>query len=124
MLTALLLAALAARAGLALRRARRVAGRRAELRRRHLRLARPAVILALIGFVGGPLSMAWLRDRPPFETAHAVAGSLAAACFLAAGWLGHRLEHGQGSRDLHATLGVAALLAGAVAAVMGFVLLP
>lgn len=125
MVTSLLLAALTLRLGLRLRRARRArAPRRAE-RGRHLRLGKTTVTLALLGFLGGPLSMALLRGRVPFGTVHALFGVLAAALFLAAAVLGRRLERGAGaSRDLHGALGVGALLAGALAAVMGFVLLP
>jgi hypothetical protein len=117
---------LALRAGMALRRARRTGGRRPpDLRRRHLRVAKPAVAAVALGFAGGPLSMLWLRDRAPFETAHAWLGATALALFVAAAVLGRRIEHGQSrALDAHALCGVlGALLAGA-AAVAGFVLLP
>src|SRR3990172_8005525 len=119
-------AALARRAGRARRRApRRGAPRtRAELDR-HARLGKLAVILVLVGFAGGPLSMALLRGREPFETAHALAGVCAALLFAAAGLLGRRLERARG-RPLraHATLAVAATLAAAIAFAAGLVLLP
>lgn len=118
--------ALALRAGMALRRARRTGERRApDLRRRHLRVAKPAVAAVALGFAGGPLSMLWLRDRAPFETAHAWLGAAALALFAAAAVLGRRIERGRSrALDAHALLGVlGALLAGA-AAVAGFVLLP
>jgi hypothetical protein len=119
-------AALALRAGLRLRRARlrRAPRTRAELDR-HARLGKLAVGLVLVGFAGGPLSMALLRGREPFGTAHALAGVCAAILFAAAGLLGRRLERGRG-RPLraHATLAVAAALAAAIAFATGFVLLP
>jgi len=126
MVVALVLAALALRAGLALRRSRRGASPRPPaLRRAHLRLAKPAVALALVGFAGGPLSAAFLRDWPPFGSLHAWLGLVAAGLFAGAGALGLRLEGGRSrSLDLHALLGGLALLAGALAAVAGFVLLP
>lgn len=126
MVTSLLLALLALRAGLGLRRARRGLARRDPAQRpRHLRLAKLAVWLLLLGFLGGPLSMAILRGERPFGTVHAWLGLTAATLFLATAALGWRLERGQSRRnDLHALLGVLALLAGAMAAVAGFVLLP
>ena len=121
---ALVLAAL--RTGLALRRAR--AARRPpprDGRRRHLRLAKPAVVLVVIGFAAGPLSAVWLRDWTPFSTFHGVAGGVAGVLFVLASIQGHRLEGGDASaRNVHALLAGCALLAAAVAAVAGFVLLP
>ncbi len=79
----------------------------------------------LAGFAAGPASMAWLRGERPFGTAHALAGCVAAVLFVATAILGRRLERGTGRPvDAHALLGVLALLAAAVAAVAGFVLLP
>ena len=89
MVLALALAALALRAGLAMRRRRR----RGEAPERgllasHLGVARPAVVLLLAGFVGGPLSALLLRDWTPFGTLHAWLGLSAALLFGSAGWLG------------------------------------
>lgn len=126
MLASLLLAFAALRAGLGLRRARRGLSRRDPSQRaRHLRLSKPALWLVLVGFAGGPLSMAWLRGERPFATAHAFLGLTAAALFVATATLGLRLERGRSlAFDAHALLGVLALLAAAIAAVAGFVLLP
>lgn len=123
---AIALCALALRAGLALRRARLGRGRRTSAgRRRHLRLAKPAVVLVCVGFVGGPLSAVWLRNWTPFGSFHAWLGLLAAGLFAAAALLGRRLETGRSRAfDLHALLGALGVLAAAVAAVAGFVLLP
>lgn len=127
MLAALALAGLALRSGLALRRARRrgdARGRRAE-RRRHLRLAKPALAMVFVGFAAGPLSMLWLRHREPFGTAHAWLGCAALVLFTGAGILGRRLERGGGRPpDAHALLATLAVLAAAVAALAGLVLLP
>lgn len=118
------------RSGLRLRRARRTGSApptttRRALRRRHLRLAKTAVTLAFAGALGGPVSMALLRDRTPFETLHGWVGIVAAGLLLATAVIGHRIEEGA-SRDfdLHGALAVAASLAAATAAVAGFVLLP
>ncbi len=123
---AIALCALALRAGLRLRRSRLGPTRRTPaMRRRHLRLAKPGVALLLLGFVGGPLSAVWLRDWSPFGSFHAWLGVLAAGLFASAALLGRRLEQGRSRAfDLHALLGGLALLAAAVAAVAGFVLLP
>ncbi len=129
MLSALALAALALRAGLRMRRLRT---RGAKLERgllaTHLRVARPAVLLLLAGFLGGPLSALFLRDWTPFGTFHAWLGLVAAALFGTAGWLGLRMQRGRLRRDrgarLHGLLGTLAMLFGALAAAAGLVLLP
>ncbi len=126
MVAGLALAALALRTGLALRRTRQGRGRRTPaMRPAHLRASRPAVVLLLLGFVGGPVSAVWLRGWDAFHTFHGWVGLLAAALFGSAGLLGQRMARG-GSRsfDLHALLGALAFLAGALAAVAGFSLLP
>ena len=126
MLATIALAALALRSGLARRSARRRGARRAPAAlRRHLALAKPAVVLVAIGFVAGPASMLWLRGREPFGTAHAWIGVTALVLFGVAGLLGWRLERGRGRPlDAHAALGTLAVLVAAAAALTGFVLLP
>ena len=134
MLAALALTGLALRAGLRLRAARlgraRKGSPRGALLRAHLRLARPAVVIALLGFVGGPASAAWLRGWTPFGSFHAWLGVLVALLFATAGFLGHRLATGRVTGDRgafatrHGLTGTLALLAGAVAAAAGMVLLP
>jgi hypothetical protein len=123
---ALVLVVRALRSGLVLRRGRRLhARRRPEELARHLGRAKLAVAFVALGWMGGPASMWWLRGRAPFETAHAWAGTLALALFLATAWLGRRLERGRG-RPLgaHALAAALALLAAGLAALMGLVLLP
>lgn len=126
MTASIALAALAARSGLRMRRARRLGVRRdPSERRRHLRIAKPAVALIAIGWIGGPLSMLWLRDRAPFETAHAWIATGAIVLFLATAVVGRGLERGRHRRlEAHALVGMAALLAAGLAALTGFVLLP
>jgi hypothetical protein len=127
MLASITLAALALRSGLAMRNARRrddPRTRRAHFQR-HLRLAKPAVLMVAVGFAGGPLSMLWLRGREPFGTAHAWIGTAALLLFVGAAILGRRLERGRGRPlDAHALLAALAVLAAGVAALTGFVLLP
>jgi uncharacterized membrane protein len=117
---------LALRVGLRLRRGRRLGGGRSRaLRDAHLRLAKPAVLMVLVGFAGGAVSAWLLRGWTPFGTFHAWIGVGVAGLFTAAAVVGHRIEEGK-SRDfdVHALLGGLALLLAAVGAIAGFVLLP
>jgi hypothetical protein len=120
------IAVFAARSGLQMRNARRLGTRRnATTRSRHLRTAKLAVALIAIGFTSGPLSMALLRGRDPFETAHAWIATLALGLFATAALIGRRLERGRSqARDVHALVAALALLAAGVAAMTGWVLLP
>jgi hypothetical protein len=126
MAVSITLAALALRAGLRLRRARLAGVRRPpEWRRRHLALAKPAVVMALIGFVAGPISAFSLRDWSVFSSFHGLLGLLVAGLFAATGLLGRQLERGRShALDAHALLAALSVLGAAVAAVAGFVLLP
>jgi len=116
----------ALRHGLRLRRARLAGVRRApELRRRHLIVARPAVVAILVGFALGPTSAVALRGFEPFDTFHGAVGVAVAALFASAAWLGQRIAHGRSrAQGLHALLGALGVLLSALAAVAGFVLLP
>lgn len=130
MLVALGLAVLTLRAGMRLRTQRqrrgvREARPRAELLRAHLRLAKPTVVILLLGFIAGPISAVWLRGWAPFGKLHAWLGLVAAVLFGTAAWLGHRLEKGESTApDAHGWTALLALLAAAITAVAGFVLLP
>ncbi len=126
MAVAISVAVVVLRAGVAVRRARkRGRGRIPDLRRAHLRLARPAVAVIALGFLFGPLSMWLFRGRTPFDTLHSVLGSIALALFLATAWQGRRLERGEREvAGLHGRLGLVALIAAGAAMVAGFVLLP
>jgi hypothetical protein len=126
MVASLGVVALALRAGLRLRRARfGREPRTPDLLRAHLRFAKPAIALICVGFLSGPISAAWLRNWTPFATFHAWLGFLTAALFLAAAFLGWRLEQHRGRPvDAHATLAGIAVLLAAVAMVAGLVLLP
>lgn len=126
MLLSLALSLAALRAGLVLRRARRLRQRRsAEAYRRHLRLAKPALALLVLGFCAGLASSVGLRGWNAFGTAHGVIASAALAAFLATGTLGWRLEHGQSRAvEWHARLAAISVLLAAAALGTGFVLLP
>jgi hypothetical protein len=126
MVASLGVVALALRAGLRLRRARfGREPRTPDLRRTHLRFAKPAIALICVGFLAGPISALWLRNWTPFATFHAWLGALAVALFIAVAIVGRRLEQHRGRpADAHAILAGLAVLAAAVAVVAGLVLLP
>ena len=126
MLVAIALAVWTLRAGVEVRRARRRGhGPIPELRRAHLRLARPAVWAIGLGFLAGPLSMWLLRGRSPFDPLHALIGGVVVFLFAATAVLGRRVERGELSvAALHGRLGLAAVIAAGAATVAGFVLLP
>jgi hypothetical protein len=126
MVASVALAVWALRAGRDVGRARRRGrGALSDLRRAHLRVAKPAVVAVWLGFLAGPLSMWLLRDRDPFGTLHAWLGLLAASLFVATAVLGRRLEAGgRDAAEWHARLGLAAVLLAGAASVAGFVLLP
>jgi len=126
MTAGLALAALAFRAGVRLRRSRlRRLPRTPELRAGHLRFAKPAVAMVLVGFVAGPISWVWFRGGELFGTFHGFVGLAVACLFGAAALVGRRIETRRSrAHDLHALLGGLAILFAALAAVAGFVLLP
>jgi cytochrome b561 len=126
MTVTLLLAGATLRLGLQLRRMRHAKQRRPpDLRRRHLRLAKITVVFVAVGFVAGPISAWLLRDWTAFASFHGWIGTVVAALFFAAAILGRRLERGTSRLlDAHGWLGLIAMLAGGLAAIAGFVLLP
>ena len=133
MVVSLLLALVALRSGLLLRRARlRRIPAPAGTRDRHLRIAKIAVLMLVTGFLGGPLSTWLLRGWTPFATFHGLAGRIAGLLFVVTAMRGHELELGPArggandakTRDVHALLALAAMGFGTMAAFAGFVLLP
>jgi hypothetical protein len=109
--------------GLAIRRARVL--RLHHDPRRHRRLARWFVALALVGYGSGLFSMAVLRAKPMYESVHAWITSAALVAFVAAAALGFHLERNPRSplRDVHVILGSVGLLLAFGAAVAGFAIL-
>jgi len=119
-------ALVALRAGLELRRrrSRGLSGKR-ELRDRHLRFGKLAVLFAIVGFCGGPLSAWFLRGMTPFETFHSWLGVGVALLFGAAAQQGRLIETGKSrDRSRHGWLGLIGFLVAALASVAGFILLP
>lgn len=126
MVAALVMSGVALRHGLALRRSRRFRTRRAAgLREAHLRFAKPAMAMVLLGFCAGPISAVWLRDWAPLRNFHGWVGVVVAALFVATAVVGRRLERGRSRAfDAHALAGLLAMLAALVAAVAGFAITP
>jgi hypothetical protein len=126
MIGTLIVLALALRPALELRRRRRAKLRGlAELRARHLRFARPAVALALVGFSAGLLSAYKLRDWDLLHTFHGWLALGAIVAFCAAAVLGARVERGDRSAlGAHAAVALTAAGLSALTALAGLVLLP
>lgn len=95
------------------------------MRAQHLRIAKPAVGMLLIGAVAGPFSWVFLRGGEPLETFHGWVGLAAAALLGSAALLGRRLELGRSRAfDVHALVGALAVLLAALAAMAGLAILP
>jgi hypothetical protein len=112
------------REGLNIRRGR-ILHRRYDSRR-HRRLARIFVLIAIAGFASGLASMAFLRGKPVFDSVHAWLAAGALAGFVIGGGLGVVLERDRRSpiRGLHAITASAGLLLGLAAAAAAFAILP
>ncbi len=126
MLIAIGTAMATARLGLEIRR-RRLAGRRvgSDLRTRHLRLGKRAIVMIGIGFVAGPISMVLLRDRVAFDSFHGVLGVIGLGLFVWTGWSGRALAGGnREARDIHRIAAASSVATAMLSAVAGFVLLP
>ncbi|MBW2269917.1 MAG: DUF4079 family protein [Deltaproteobacteria bacterium] len=126
MVCGLTLLARALRSGLALRRSRiGPVRRKPDMRQRHLRNARAAVAVLLIGAVGGPFSWVWLRGGELLGTFHGWVGLVVVALLVTTATLGQRLVRGASRAfDAHALAGSLVVLLAALAAMAGLVLLP
>jgi hypothetical protein len=115
----------ALRLGLKMRK-RRLAGAppSVDLIRLHLRLAKPAVLFAMLGFIGGALSSSLIRGWALFESFHAMLGLIVVCLLTATAILGRRAERAEGDPGVHGLVGVVTMLAASLAAIAGFVLLP
>lgn len=126
MVSTLVMAIVTARLGLEIRRRRRN-GRRVggELRARHLRFGKRTLVMVGIGFLAGPVSMALLRDRDPFQSLHSMLGIIVLGLFAWTGWSGRALKGGnRDARDIHRIAAASSVAAAMLAAVAGFILLP
>ena len=126
MLLSIAMALATARLGLEIRKLRladQPAG--ASRRRRHLRLGKATLLAIAVGFVMGPLSMYFLRDRSVFDSFHSILGIIVAGLFAWTGWSGRALSCGnRDARDVHRIAAASSLGAAFVSAVAGFILLP
>jgi hypothetical protein len=126
MLTSIAMAFATARLGLAIRRLR-LAGQpvAGSLRRRHLRLGKLSLIGVSVGFSIGPVTMIFVRERPAFDSFHAMLGLIVLGLFAWTGWSGRALARGsQDRREIHRIAAASSLAAALFAAVAGFILLP
>ena len=126
MLVAIGTAATTARLGLEIRR-RRLSGRPPGrvLRDRHLRLGKRAIVMIGIGFLAGPISMVFLRDRAAFDSFHGILGVIGLGLFVWTGWSGRALAGGNPeARDIHRFAAASSVAAAMLSAVAGFILLP
>ena len=95
------------------------------LRERHLRFGQIAVVMVVVGFLGGPPSMIFVREQSSFQTFHAVIGIVSLGTHLWAGASGRSLAKGnQDARDVHRIAAASAIASAMLSAVAGFTLLP
>ena len=79
----------------------------------------------MAGFVSGPPSMIYLRERAWFESFHGVVGVIVLGLFLWTGASGRALARGNAdARDVHRIAAASAIAAAMASAVAGFALLP
>lgn len=99
-----------------------------ELFQRHTQLGFLFLGSLISGYLLGLISMPWLRQRPPFKSAHFFFATIALLLFLGGGYTGWRLKHGTKQyadmRDIHGFLVYLALFISLGVGVMGFILLP
>ncbi len=115
-----------ARLGLEIRR-RRLKGQPPGrgLRARHLRFGKLAIAMVVLGFVGGPPSMLYLRERDALDSFHFVLGVIVLGLFLWTAWSGRALANGDPeARDVHRLAAGAAIASALASAIAGFTLLP
>ena len=126
MVASLAVAVATARLGLEIRR-RRARGEPVggALRERHLLFGQRAIAMVSIGFVGGPLSMLFFRERAWFDSFHGILGIIVLGLFLWTGWSGRALAAGNREiRDIHRLAAASAIGSAMLSAVAGFTLLP
>jgi hypothetical protein len=94
-------------------------------RARHVKWAPVAVLVMVGSMFGGVASAVFIRGWSPLATFHGKLGVWSVLSFAALWWLGRRLEAGQrGEANRHGVLGVLALFAAGVTALLGISLLP
>ncbi len=121
----------ALRLGLALKKYRGRPGvlhNRHDLITRHMQLGYITVAALSGGYILGLISMPWLRDRPPFGSAHFFFATMALLLFLGGAYTGWRMKRGTKQfadvREIHGFLAYLAVFVSLGVGVMGFILLP
>lgn len=126
MVASIAMAIATARLGLEIRR-RRAKGQPPgrELRERHLRFGKIAIVMVVVGFTAGPPSMLYLRERAWLDSFHAVLGLIVLGLFVWTGWSGRALANGDHeARAVHRIAAGAAIATAMAASIAGFTLLP
>ena len=99
-----------------------------EIFLRHIQLGLLTVWCVIGGYALGLLSMLWLRQQPPFRSAHFFFATIAILLFMGVGYTGWRLKQGTqhyaDMRDIHGFLVYLALFVSLGVGMMGFILLP
>ena len=128
---ALLLMVVGLSLGLRLRRERRLPwdpAVRAALIRRHIRVTAACLGMMTAGHLMGLLTMAFVRHKDVFRSAHAYFGTIALGLFWLGAWYGARLARGGtlGPKDFsnHAFCVLLGAILTLAVAVMGYTLLP
>jgi len=126
MVASLVMAIVTARLGLEIRRRRRKGHPvGSDLRSRHLRFGKRALSMIAFGFLLGPASMFFLRDRSPFDSFHGIVGVIVFGLFLWTGWSGRALAAGKpDAREVHRIAAASSIAAAMLSVVAGFILLP
>lgn len=126
MVASLAMAILTARLGLEIRRRHRRGNTvGSALRARHLRFGKRAISMITFGFMLGPASMFFLRDRNPFDSFHGILGVIVLGLFAWTGWSGRSLAAGhREAREIHRIAAASSIAAAMFSAVAGFILLP
>ena len=127
----LVIAFAALRLGLALKKYRGRSGvlhNQHDIITRHMQLGYLTVASLSGGYLLGLISMIWLRDRPPFGSAHFFFATMALLLFFGGAYTGWRMKSGtqrfSDVRDIHGFLAYLAVFVSLGVGVMGFILLP
>ncbi len=120
-----LVVALVLVAGLQGLRSRHAAPYATAARRWHVRFAPAVWVLCGVALVAGVLSTALLRDDlAPGRSAHLSAGASLFALLTAARFVSRRVSGSRRARRIHPWIGVAAMVAAVVTAILGMGMLP
>lgn len=81
--------------------------------------------MVVVGFLAGPPSMLFLRERAWFDSFHSILGVIVLGLFLWTGYSGRALARGdQEARDIHRIAAGSAIASAMLSAIAGFGLLP